>query len=91
MHEPAFTREHPSVEGGIQWIYDFDNLYGASVISLPPPLGIEGKFEVAVMDMVTGSPIGNALRGLEIDDVEKILDEIEKMPKREDGVTRGSV
>ena len=74
-------------EIGTQRIYRFPNGYGASVVRSEKSYGgREGLFELAVLDssddLCYTTPVTRDVEGwLTIDNVDKLLDQISKLPK----------
>lgn len=85
-------RDHPAGIGGVQKIYRFDNGYGASVVKTPFSYGGEkGLWELGVLEF-TGedykltykTPITEDVLGnLNKDEIEKTLEAIKALPRRE--------
>ncbi len=78
--------EEKSIYGGQQRLYDFKNGYGASVVRHPYSYGNEkGLWELAVLksgDICYDTPITDDVIGcLSDDDVEEILNQIERLDK----------
>lgn len=98
MHEPILTRTPDIDPKGVQYIYMFENGYGASVVSHKFSYGGDkGLFELAVLNNYTGqlcydTPITDDVLGrLTVKEVEEVLDKIEALPELEDGTTDGTV
>lgn len=77
--------EHKLFNNGEQVIFEFNNGYGASVITgMIAYGGINGLFEIAVTRngyLCYDTPITNDVIGyLTIDEVLKVLDDIEQLP-----------
>lgn len=88
MQEPIITR---SLHGGEQKLYQFANGYGASVVRHAYSYGSSsGGWELAVVYWANGdfhltydTPVtDDVIGGLAVDDVEALLDEIERLPAR---------
>lgn len=98
MHEPALTRTPEIDPDGIQYIYMFENGYGASVVCHKFSYGgPKGLFELGVLNNYTGqlcytTPITDDVLGhLTVDEVEAVLDKIQALPELEDGTTHGNL
>lgn len=98
MHQPILTRDTLQDPDGIQYIYMFENGYGASVVCHRFSYGgPQGLFELAVLSNYTGdliydTPITNDVLGhLTIEEVEEVLDKIEALPTLEDGTINGNL
>lgn len=95
MRKATLEREHPTGLGGTQRLYQFDNGFGASVVRFLGSYGFEEdlwelavvqysdddihKFSITYDTEITDDVIGH----LTEDEVDEILNRIERLPKTE--------
>ncbi len=78
-------KEHPNHMGGVQAVIEFDNGYGASIVSTPYTYGgKEGLYELAVFGkdghISYDTPITNDVLGyLKPEEVTDILEQIQSL------------
>jgi len=90
-HTPVLDRSiYPDVFAGTQDLYRFDNGYGASVVDNPwifrPGLELAViKWSGANFELTYDTPVTNdVINGLTKDQVDDLLDDIEKLEKPND-------
>ena len=78
---------HRSMHGGDQWLYNFENGYGASIVCHAYSYGgPQGLFELAVIhgpddDLCYATPITNDVVGRQTDpEIFRLLQEIRELP-----------